>query len=69
MKLKLVDEFSTTKTVIFIYETDFKLSDETLFVIRSFDKFTCKEYIRYGNKTQYLSLKKSYLNSPKRFSL
>lgn len=69
MKTELIDEFNTTRTEIFVYKTDISLNGETLFVIRSFDKSTEKEYIRYGNKQQYISLKKSYLNPPKEFKL
>lgn len=69
MQLKLVDEYDTTCTQVFVYESDQALRGEKLYVIVSVNKTTLEEYIRYGNYTQAMSLKKSYKRPPEVFKL
>lgn len=64
----LLEMFEATETLVYIFETDQEWQGEKLYLIKTSSKTTKQNYFRFGNKTQAISILKTY-KKEKRFSL
>ena len=56
----LVDEFKSARKYIGIYACDLVIGGERLFIIRTNDLITGKDYTRFGNRTQTRAIMNTY---------
>ena len=69
MKLgELKELYISRQTIVYIFETDQEWQGEKVYIIKTANVKTRKEYYRFGNQTQALSILNTYRHI-KRFEL